>query len=76
MGWIQAPCKDCPDRHIKCHASCEKYKKYCDLNKAESEKAYKKRLVGMQIYEMEQERKRKSSSGKRPSPLMHGRKKK
>lgn len=70
------PCKDCDKRQIGCHSTCKDYKEYCDLNKAEREKAYKERLVGMQIYEMEQERKRKSSSGKRPSPLMHGRKKK
>lgn len=22
---VQAPCKDCPDRHIACHSSCEKF---------------------------------------------------
>lgn len=22
---IQPPCKDCPDRTVGCHASCEKY---------------------------------------------------
>lgn len=23
--WIQSPCKDCPDRHLKCHATCERF---------------------------------------------------
>lgn len=25
---MDAPCKDCPDRMINCHATCEKYKAY------------------------------------------------
>lgn len=25
---VKAPCKDCPDRKVKCHSSCEKYKEY------------------------------------------------
>lgn len=30
---MTAPCKDCTDRHFKCHAECERYrefKKRCD----------------------------------------------
>ena len=23
---VKAPCKDCPDRHLACHGSCEKYR--------------------------------------------------
>ena len=23
-----APCKDCKDRHIGCHGTCDRYKKY------------------------------------------------
>lgn len=22
---VEAPCKDCPDRHYLCHSECEKY---------------------------------------------------
>lgn len=25
---ILSPCKDCSERHIKCHSECEKYAKY------------------------------------------------
>lgn len=25
---MSAPCKDCTDRHLKCHGVCEKYKQY------------------------------------------------
>lgn len=25
-----APCKDCADRHLACHDSCEKYKEWRD----------------------------------------------
>jgi len=73
---VYAPCKDCPDRHIKCHASCERYADYKKRANEEREKDYKQRLVTMQLYEMEQERKRKSSTAQRPSSLKHGRKKK
>ena len=24
----KAPCKDCPDRHLHCHSTCEKYIAY------------------------------------------------
>ena len=30
---MTAPCKDCPDRHYKCHSECERYKEFrkqCD----------------------------------------------
>ena len=30
---MKAPCKDCPDRQVNCHSTCEKYieyKKECD----------------------------------------------
>ena len=73
---ITAPCKDCPDRHINCHSSCERYAEYKKKNNEQREKDYKERLVTMQLYEMEQERKRKSTFSKRPSSLKHGRKKK
>ena len=25
---IQSPCKDCPNRHLKCHSECQKYQDY------------------------------------------------
>lgn len=25
---VHSPCKDCPDRHIGCHAECDKYKAF------------------------------------------------
>ena len=25
---MNAPCKDCPDRHQGCHSECKKYKEY------------------------------------------------
>ena len=27
---MDAPCRDCLDRHIGCHATCEKYKAFHD----------------------------------------------
>ena len=31
------PCKDCKDRHIGCHSTCEKHKQVTDLNRQISE---------------------------------------
>ena len=25
---MKAPCKDCPDRHYKCHSECDKYQAF------------------------------------------------
>lgn len=33
MQRIPVPCKDCPDRHYKCHSECEKYAEYDRINK-------------------------------------------
>ncbi len=30
-----APCKDCPDRHLACHDSCEKYKEWRERHHAQ-----------------------------------------
>ena len=37
---IFSPCKNCSDRILHCHSSCERYKQYRDiLDKRKSEKA-------------------------------------
>lgn len=28
MSVLKAPCKDCPDRHMLCHDTCEKYQAF------------------------------------------------
>lgn len=30
---MEAPCKDCPDRSVSCHAACERYKQFDTENK-------------------------------------------
>ena len=27
---LVAPCKDCPDRKVRCHSVCEKYKQFSE----------------------------------------------
>lgn len=34
---ISAPCKDCAERQIGCHSSCEKYQNFCRENEARRE---------------------------------------
>jgi hypothetical protein len=35
-----APCKDCPDRKVGCHSSCDKYKSFQAYNKELKESKY------------------------------------
>ena len=39
------PCKDCPDRQIGCHSTCEKYIEF----KKENDKLRKERFIQNQI---------------------------
>lgn len=36
------PCKECAERHLRCHSDCERYKKWADNFHKEYEK-YRKR---------------------------------
>lgn len=38
---INAPCKDCIERHISCHSSCEKYKKFKEDKEIENKRRQK-----------------------------------
>lgn len=44
---MQAPCKDCPDRSVTCHANCEKYKEFA-MENAEQRKQRHIENVGRQ----------------------------
>ena len=39
---MESDCRNCPDRTVKCHATCERYKAFCADNKADkaAKKAY------------------------------------
>ena len=53
-----SPCKNCPDRHYKCHSECEKYIKFL----AENEK--RKQVVRLEndLYNADIERLKKRRS--------------
>ena len=38
---MNAPCKDCPERHENCHKSCEKYKAFRALREELNAKQYR-----------------------------------
>ena len=38
---VHSPCKDCSDRHIGCHAECDKYKAFKKALNNEHRKEYK-----------------------------------
>ena len=31
---MKSDCHNCPDRTVKCHATCERYKAFCERNEA------------------------------------------
>ena len=33
---LKAPCKDCPDRYLGCHGTCEKYREYKERHAEEA----------------------------------------
>lgn len=41
---MKAPCKDCPNREIGCHSSCEAYKEYARFCEDLREKRLKERM--------------------------------
>ena len=44
----QPPCKDCTERHIKCHAECDRYKQWSD--KLSAIKANKEKEISYAAY--------------------------
>lgn len=38
-----APCKECGEREVGCHAICERYKEWTDTNEAEKEELRRKK---------------------------------
>ena len=54
---MMSPCKDCPDRYIGCHSSCNKYISY--KNELEDFKAKVKKAKDKEIVFIEYKRKRR-----------------
>lgn len=74
LRWIQSPCKDCKDRHLKCHATCEKFLEYREKYQAERERLFKENALDKAIKQMNYDGAK--SKEKLPEPLRHGRKRK
>ena len=34
---VTQPCKDCPDRHIGCHSTCDRYAEFCRENQEQKD---------------------------------------
>ena len=70
MG-VKSPCKDCKDRHEKCHTTCELYLEYREKLMQEREKRFKEDGLEKAIKNMNY-----SSINTKmevPLPLRHGR---
>ena len=42
---VQAPCKDCPDRAVGCHGTCEKYAEYKEACKMQKQTLLKDKAM-------------------------------
>ena len=42
---MKAPCKDCADRQLGCHADCSKYREYKDWQKEHNDKIKREKEV-------------------------------
>ncbi len=71
IKWVPSPCKDCPDRHVNCHSSCEAYAEYQQKHKAEKERLYKEHALDKAINQMNYDSAKRRE--KTPEPLRHGR---
>jgi hypothetical protein len=40
-----APCKDCKERHVGCHAECERYKEFAEENRRRHDEACKAYVI-------------------------------
>lgn len=60
---MKAPCKNCADRKLHCHSTCEKYLEFANAKEEEREKQHKEKLkrfdyIGLQIECREKRRRR------------------
>lgn len=72
LRWIQSPCKGCDDRHLKCHATCERFLEYRQKYQAERDRIYKEDSLDKTIRGLNYNSAKKNE--KISPPLKHGRK--
>lgn len=48
---MNAPCKDCKDRQLNCHCSCEKYLEFKQQKEIENAARKKDSLMRLEAYE-------------------------
>lgn len=69
--WIQSPCKDCPDRHLKCHATCERFLEYRKKYQEERKRIFEEDSIEKAIRGLNYTS--ASKHEKTAPPLKHGR---
>ncbi len=74
LNWISSPCKDCPDRHLLCHSTCEKFLKYRKKYLEEKERIFKEDALDKSIRDLNYTSSKKKE--KIAPPLQHGRRRK
>lgn len=74
LRWIQSPCKGCPDRHLLCHSTCEKFLEYRKKYLKEKERIFKEDALDKSIRDLNYTSAKKKE--KIAPPLQHGRRRK
>ena len=46
---MKSPCLDCPDRHLGCHSTCEKYISFQKLHKEEKARMSEAKLADQEF---------------------------
>ena len=72
LRWIQSPCKGCNDRHLKCHADCERFLAYREKYQAERDRLFQEDNMDKIIKNLNYRSANKHE--KVALPLKHGRK--
>ena len=57
---MQAPCKNCPDRHYLCHSQCEKYKAFQAFCEERRERRIKENKLADDLYKTSRHSKTKA----------------
>lgn len=72
MPRTKAPCKDCEERFVGCHGTCEKFLEYSKIHQAELERDYKERHLTNAINNLNYGSALRHEDNR--EPMKHGRK--
>lgn len=63
---MDVPCKDCTERHLRCHGECEKYKEFVAWN--EERLAKRREAVSLRNFHIERKMRNVERKRRRTTP--------